>query len=457
MKHKQKNNATDFPCFECAEGTMHLVYEDFKTETSDLGTVTVPEVPMHRCDHCEACVVGDEGGEVIDAYLDKISGAITPKEIQAFLDKYKITQKQAAEITGYGEKNISRWLRGHMRPSKSVSNHLRTLLASTEAFEILRNRSWNHQGAPQLVIEERQPDEEEKKILSFVDYKVMSEMGLVAKSQSPKKKRSELCRLFNKPTLQEVQAETQSSWEKMAAYQDTNQESNRLSAGIWCWIGEQAAASIRVEPYDRDKLDAAVDTLREYSKHPEIIQVIPDVKEVLRQAGVALVFVPIMKQSALRGCTTLLTPAKAVIVHGLKYRNHAQFWRVLFHEIAHLMLHLNESGETIADYENQRDDRREQEADQWADDKLVASDELTRFYVRHPRPQCWELQTFAQSIKTHPAIVAEIYNKRAEREGRDPIPYSLLREKGLHPTIPVDHVKRLGKESAGRVVLGELY
>lgn len=457
MKHKQKNNATDFPCFECAEGTMHLVYEDFKTETSNLGTVTVPEVPMHRCDHCEACVVGDEGGEVIDAYLDKISEAITPKEIQAFLDKYKITQKQAAEITGYGEKNISRWLRGHMRPSKSVSNHLRTLLASTEAFEILRNRSWNHQGAPQLVIEERQPDEEEKKILSFVDYKVMSEMGLVAKSQSPKKKRSELCRLFNKPTLQEVQAETQSSWEKMAAYQDTNQESNRVSAGIWCWIGEQAAASIRVEPYDRDKLDAAVDTLREYSKHPEIIQVIPDVKEVLRQAGVALVFVPIMKQSALRGCTTLLTPAKAVIVHGLKYRNHAQFWRVLFHEIAHLMLHLNESGETIADYENQRDDRREQEADQWADDKLVASDELTRFYVRHPRPQCWELQTFAQSIKTHPAIVAEIYNKRAEREGRDPIPYSLLREKGLHPTIPVDHVKRLGKESAGRVVLGELY
>lgn len=130
---------------------MRLVYEDFKTETSDLGAVTVPKVPMHRCDRCDACAVGDEGGEVIDAYLDKLSGAITPKEIQALLDKYKITQKQAAEITGYGEKNISRWLRGHMRPSKSVSNHLRTLLASAEAFEILRNRSWNHRDEAKLI------------------------------------------------------------------------------------------------------------------------------------------------------------------------------------------------------------------------------------------------------------------------------------------------------------------
>ena len=151
MKHQQKPEATDFPCFECEQGTMRLVYEDFKTETSDLGAVTVPKVPMHRCDRCDACAVGDEGGEVIDAYLDKLSGAITPKEIQALLDKYKITQKQAAEITGYGEKNISRWLRGHMRPSKSVSNHLRTLLASAEAFEILRNRSWNHRDEAKLI------------------------------------------------------------------------------------------------------------------------------------------------------------------------------------------------------------------------------------------------------------------------------------------------------------------
>ncbi|HAV12864.1 MAG TPA: hypothetical protein DCX06_05130 [Opitutae bacterium] len=454
MKNKQKDEANDFPCFQCEKGTMQLVYEDFETEAPDLGSVSVPHVPLHRCNQCDCVVVGDEGGEAIDAYLDKISEAITPKEIQAFLDKYGITQKEAAEITGYGEKNISRWLRGHMRPSKSVSNNLRTLLASREAFEILRKRNWNREESPKLHIEDRQPDEEEKKILSFVDYRVMVEMGLVKKSQSPKEKRSELCQLFKAPNLQGVEKAAQGAWEKMAAYQDTSQQTNPISAGMWCWIGEQAAASITVEPFDRDKLDSAVKRLREYTQHDDVLKIIPEVKEELRKAGVALVFVPIMKQSALRGCTKLMTPAKAVIVHGLKYRNHAQFWRVLFHEIGHLMLHLNKAGESITDYENQKDDQREQEADQWADGKLVASDELTRFYVRHQKPHCWEVQNFARSIKTHPAIVAEIFNKRAQREV---IQYSLLRKNKLYPSISEGDVKKLGKDSATRVILGDLY
>ena len=435
---------TTAPCFECEDGTLRAVIEDYKTTLPEVGKIVVPNVPMERCDECGDTVIGEEGNKIIDAYLDKITGAITASEIQAFLDKYSITQKEAAEITGYGEKNISRWLRGHMRPSKSVSNNLRTLLASAEAFEILRNRNWSHSPTERLVIEDRQPDPEEKKILSFIDYKAMAEMKLVEKSQSPKVRRTQICQLFQKATLQEVQEELEDSWQKAAAYQDTNQASNPISAGMWCWIGEQAAASIQVEPYDREKLAGALETLREYTQH-DIVQIIPEVREVLRQAGVALVFVPIMKESALRGCTKLVSPAKAVIVHGLKYRNHAQFWRILFHEIAHLMLHLCEAGESIADYDNQQDDPREQEADQWADDTLVSTSQLTRFAVRHPAPPNWQVQSFAQAIKTHPAIVAEIFNKRA---GKEVIKYSLLRSNGLFPRIPENAVKSLGQELA---------
>lgn len=441
------------PCFECEDGTLHAVVDDYKTTLPEHGEVIVPNVPMHRCDQCGDTVIGHEGNRVIDEYLNKITGAITPKEIQAFLDKYSINQKEAAEITGYGEKNISRWLRGHMRPSKSVSNNLRTLLASTEAFEILKGRNWNKQDVKISVIEERQPDEEEKKILSCVDYKAMAEIGLVKESQSPKIRRSQICNLFKKPTLQEVQKITHDSWQKMAAYQDTNQDSNPISAGIWCWIGEQAAASISVEPYDREKLSKAVGILREYTQH-DIVEIIPEVQEVLRKAGVALVFVPIMKKSALRGCTKLVSPAKAVIVHGLKYRNHAQFWRILFHEIAHLMLHLSDAGQFIADYEHQKNDQKEQEADQWADDILVQRSELTRFAVRHPEPQIWQISSFAKSIKTHPSIVAEIFN---DRLGSEVVKYSHLRMNKLFPSIPEQAVKKLGRDSANRVILGKLY
>ena len=61
-----------FPCFECEHGTMLPATEDFKTQAPELGKITVPNVPMHRCNHCDCCVIGDEGSQMIDTYIDQL-------------------------------------------------------------------------------------------------------------------------------------------------------------------------------------------------------------------------------------------------------------------------------------------------------------------------------------------------------------------------------------------------
>jgi len=71
-----------------------------------------------------------------------------------------------------------------------------------------------------------------------------------------------------------------------------------------------------------------------------------------------------MKHSAFRGCTQLLTPNKAVIIHSLKYRTVSQFWLILFHEIAHLVLHITNPGDVFEDYDDQATDPRETAADE---------------------------------------------------------------------------------------------
>ena len=55
---------------------------------------------MLQCDSCGATVIGEEGNNRIDSFLDKALNVITPVEIQAFLDKYHLTQKRASELTG---------------------------------------------------------------------------------------------------------------------------------------------------------------------------------------------------------------------------------------------------------------------------------------------------------------------------------------------------------------------
>jgi len=116
--------SSDQPCFECDNGVMLPIIEDYQTTLKDLGEVTVPNVPMERCNLCGDTVIGDQGNRLIDEHLDRITQAITPEEIRVFLGKYQLTQKSASQITGLGEKNISRWLSGKMRPSTSVSNFL---------------------------------------------------------------------------------------------------------------------------------------------------------------------------------------------------------------------------------------------------------------------------------------------------------------------------------------------
>jgi putative zinc finger/helix-turn-helix YgiT family protein len=135
------------PCFECAKGQLLPIREDYATLLPSGRKVTVPDVAMLRCDHCGDTVIGDEGNQKIDAWLSKLTNAITPQEIADLLSKYSLTQKEASTITGLGEKNISRWLTGRTRPSESVSNFLRLLLADRTAFERLLYR--NFTDAPQ--------------------------------------------------------------------------------------------------------------------------------------------------------------------------------------------------------------------------------------------------------------------------------------------------------------------
>ncbi|MEX2579680.1 MAG: type II TA system antitoxin MqsA family protein [Verrucomicrobiales bacterium] len=420
------------PCFECESGELKPTLQDYASKHPKLGEFTVPDVPVLVCDQCGDTVIGEEGNAKIDAWLDKALNVISPEEIRQFLDKYSLTQKEASRITGLGEKNICRWLGGRSRPSESVSNLLRLLLADETAFERLKQRNFS-QGAdaPVWPAEERQPEEEEAEILSWVDFPKLVEIGLVEKTRSPLSKRTQLCRLGQCSDLVEFREKFTGYFDKMAAFKDTGQRSNPVSAGLWAYLGEKAARHVETAPFHRDDLRAAVKQLRELTSHP-LEESAEDVKEILARAGVALVFVPVMKESALRGCTRLITSNKAVIIHGLKYRNLSQFWIILFHEIAHLLLHITKPGEVFTDYDDQTGDGQERDADAWAYDTLVSMDRELEFRSQSPEPGPNQLLDFANELRVHPAIVAEIFNKRA---GGEIISYSRLKKAGLFPHL----------------------
>jgi putative zinc finger/helix-turn-helix YgiT family protein len=433
------DSPTSIPCFECEAGELCTTIEDHATHHPKLGEVVIPDVPILRCDQCGDVVIGQEGNARIDAWLDAALGTISPEEIRALLTKYNLTQRRASQITGLGEKNICRWLTGRSRPSESVSNFLRLLLADEDAFERLKQKNFTEHETPGYPAEERQPNAEEKTILKCVDFPKLVEIGIVDQKLSPKERRSQLCQLTKSSDLLEFEQIMERSFDKMAAFKDTGQKWNAVSGGLWVWLGEQAARKKETAPYSRDKLRFAVGELRELTVHP-LAQVAAEVTSILARAGVALVFVPAMKESALRGCTRLLTPNKGLIIHSLKYRSLSQFWIILFHEIAHLLLHISKSGETFADYEEKSEDPRENDADNWAYDTLVSLDRELEFKSNTPTPEPRQVAQFAEKIGVHPAIVAEVFNRRADE---DVISYAYMRKERLFPQLSEIETKAL--------------
>lgn len=442
MNHTESKSHADaaMPCFECASGKLLPTHRDHRLKHPKLGELTVPAVPMLVCDTCDERLIGDAGLKCIDAYLDQALNVISPEEILSLLGKYRLTQKQASQITGLGEKNISRWASGRSRPSESVSNFLRLLLADEAAFERLRQKNFTTTGPqPAYPSEERAPDAEEKKVLQFVDYAKLVQLGIVAKTAKSSEKRTQLCRWAKCDNLLRFRDTLVEKTECLAAFKDTRQKANPVSGGLWVYLGEEAAAKIDTALYDRDKLRAAVKQLRGLTTRP-LSKTATEVQSILAGAGVALVFIPILKESAMRGCTRLLTPNKALIIHGLKYRSLSQFWVILFHEIAHLLLHISKPGDAIPDYEEASTDPRECQADEWAFDTLASRDAELEFLANHPNPQPWDLQTYAKRIQLHPAIAAEVLNRRA---GREVISFAYLKKSGLFPHLSEEETASL--------------
>lgn len=141
MKTKASINQ-GHPCFECDGGILLPVREPFTTRTSEGLEITIPDVPMERCDSCGDTVLSGEATAYVNDYLDRAVSRLSREELQAFLSQYNLTQREAEQILGLGEKMIGRWLKGPFQISASISNYIRVLMADPGAFEILKARKW---------------------------------------------------------------------------------------------------------------------------------------------------------------------------------------------------------------------------------------------------------------------------------------------------------------------------
>lgn len=132
-------------------------------------------------------------------------------------------------------------------------------------------------------------------------------------------------------------------------------------------------------------------------------------QEYLAQHGIHLIYLPHLPRTHLDGAALRLPDGTPVVGLTLRYDRLDNFWFSLCHELAHQALHLEDLvGEAFFDdlsLEIAEDNEQEHEADVWAKERLIPSQDWAAINIRTiSSPKA--ANAFAQKLKIHPAIVA---------------------------------------------------
>ena len=147
-------------------------------------------------------------------------------------------------------------------------------------------------------------------------------------------------------------------------------QSDKTALATWLRLGELEAERQECRAYNEARFKQALKEIRGLTQTP-VVRALEEAQQLCNNAGVGLVLVKPLPQTALSGAAWWLTPQKAVIELSIRHKTDDHLWFSLFHEAAHVLLHSKKhifidwtktNGET-ADIES--------EANQWASNFLM--------------------------------------------------------------------------------------
>ncbi|MBK8088085.1 MAG: ImmA/IrrE family metallo-endopeptidase [Chitinophagaceae bacterium] len=125
----------------------------------------------------------------------------------------------------------------------------------------------------------------------------------------------------------------------------------------------------------------------------------------LKGSGIRFIIEPQLEGTFLDGAALLMEDNSPIVALTLRYDRLDNFWFVLFHELAHIHLHLSESLNAIFDDLDAKIDGIETEADLFALNAMIPDIIWKKSLVRFS-PSAQTIINQAKMLKVHPALIA---------------------------------------------------
>lgn len=192
---------------------------------------------------------------------------------------------------------------------------------------------------------------------------------------------------------------------RLAFRKAMNLKSDIGAISVWLRQGELEGEKIQCQPFNKERLLASLDKIRELTleKDPKIF--IPKLESICANCGIAVVFVKPFPKVPVYGASCWLHPEKALVQLSLRGKTADILWFTIFHEIGHIIMHskkeifIEVDDKTI----NKTDDERD--ADDYAAETLIPSTRLNEWIKKNKKLNTDLIADFAKELNIAPGIL----------------------------------------------------
>ena len=193
-------------------------------------------------------------------------------------------------------------------------------------------------------------------------------------------------------------------WRYGCIFRRTREKQSDIGAiTSWLRMGEKEAELLETPKYNKTRFERSFKRIRELTILPPQ-EFDPQLRKLCADAGVKLVFVPIIARAHISGVARWLNAHSPLLQLSLYGKSNDKFWFTFFHEAAHILLHSGQKTDIFLDDpgNTSQGSEQESEADQWARDILISP--AYNYELRNLDTE-EDIRQFAIQLNIHPGIV----------------------------------------------------
>lgn len=284
--------------------------------------------------------------------------------ILELLELNSMTQLDLSDKTGINKKTINEIIKGKAPITTTTALKLEYVFNIPASF-------WNNLESNYREVLERQKDFDsiidDEKYLKNIPYNEMSKRkwDYIETTRSPFERVVNLRKFFSVASLG-----FNTELKRKLAFRKQDNDSFSYES-LYCWLryGEIQSNKVEYPKFDVVKLKESVKKIRSLASCL-FFDKIDEIKEILRECGVSLVFEPHLPNTYVNGVSYKITKDKAIIMISDRGKKDDILWFTLFHEIAHLVLHSKK--EVFVDSGEEFKNSIEKEADDFSKNILIS-------------------------------------------------------------------------------------